>query len=179
MMKYRICDLSSFPYFANDIQKSIHQFNLDEDELGLPENQQQIFAEHFQAIDLDKFEELCRSKCFYQKGLQRGLRSTTDMAFLACDKQGKEWAVLVEYRLNYKSPRNLKRDKLAEKVYFSSKIVQRCFKKSVYQVQYFVFSEEEYSQMRRKIERMKQESDGADNFKAVTIQMLFDEFFAD
>lgn len=174
-MKYKVCDLTDFPYFHNQIQKSIHQFNLDEDNLGLPENQNMIFPLHFQGIDLDKFEELCRSKCF-KKGLKRGLRSTTDMAFLVSDEQNEQ-VILVEYRLNYKSPRNLKASELAKKIVGSSKIVRRCFKKSVHNVQYFVFSEEEFSQMKRKINRITQESDGLYRFEAVTIQMLFDEFF--
>lgn len=176
-MRYKPCDLSAFSTDFDEIQKSIHQFNLDEDQLNLGEayltDDIVIFDDEFLGIDLDKLESL------FAMRHRRNKNKSMDMGFLAVDENGQEVAVLVEYRLNYKSPKNLDRNELEGKVKWSSRLVRHLFKRNIHVVQYFVFATEKYPMIRRKINDMKRESNDVNQFKAVTIQMLFDEFFTD
>lgn len=179
-MRYKLCDLNAFPVGFNELQKSIHQFNLDEDTLNLGEayltDDEIIFPDEFFAVNLDDLEALF-NKHNIDKGKSRNKRKSMDMGFLVIDEKGQEIAVLVEYRLAYKSPKNIDPKELEDKVRWSSRLVRHCFKRNIHMVQYFVFAKDKYPMMRRKINDMKRESNDINQFEAVTIQMLFDKFF--
>lgn len=184
-MKYEPCDLNvfkewdEFNKWESKIYKPIHSFNLKEDrnKPKLPENQNRIFPETFYAVNLDKFKDMCAKR----RRVKFNVKKSMDMAFMVIDSENKQNVVLVEYRLCFTSPKNLASDNIAEelkeKVLRSHRVIRHYFKKSVYRYHYLVFSVEQYPEMLRQVNRLKQENEELFYLKAVTIQMLFDEFF--
>lgn len=184
-MKYEPCDLSVFKQWnefnkwESKIYKPIHSFNLKEDrnKPKLPENQTRIFPDKFYAVNLDKFKDVCQKR----KRVKLNANKSMDMAFMVIDDECKQNVILVEYRLCFTSPKNFASEKITQelrkKIRWSRRVIRHYFKKPVYHYHYLVFSVEQYPEMLYEVDQLKQEHEDLSNLKAVTIQMLFDEFF--
>lgn len=164
----------------NKIEISIHDMICKEDTSGeeayyLLENRERdydrpIFDDIYRCVDLDQLECIRRK---YRKGGKQN-NPSMDMAFFIEEKTNR-FTVLVEFRLNYKILKNIRKVDLDSKVQCSSRCSRHFFKLPVYPQKYFVFPSKKLPEFKNRLRRMNPQC--SPNYIAVDVPALYSKFF--
>lgn len=157
-------------YFANQIKYSncIVDLNLFICREGCTENMP-LFLNNEVAVDLDQVEKsVARNE-------SRQQNKSMDSAFIVKNESNNESIVLVEFRFNYQSMKNLKAKDLRGKKKFSSKLIKEMGYTNIHTDFYYVFDSNLKEQARRYFRSLYPHI--PNKFKPVTIGDIKDLYF--
>lgn len=155
------------------IIKSIHDLICKDDDSGkeayYDDGDTPIFNEEWLALDLDELE---RELAQYRE--IKELNRSMDMGFVV-DNDNEKTFVLAEMRFNFSEFRNITKQVLDDKVFFSTMCVQETLKIQIYPKQYFVFAKNKVAEGRNRLNRMNPKC--SPDYIACGVQDLYRLFF--
>lgn len=174
-MKY--CQDYDYPALENNfsdkfhIIKSIHQLICKDDDSGKEayiDEDTPIFNDELLALDLDELE---RELAQFREN--RNPNKSMDMGFVVSDDN--KAFILVEMRFNFSQFRNVTKQDLDDKVYFSTICVKEALKIKIHSKQYFVFAKNKVAEGRSRLNRMNPKC--SPDYIACDVQDLYELFF--
>lgn len=134
------------------IIKSIHELICKDDDSGkeayYDDGDTPIFNEEWLALDLDELE---RELAQYRD--DKKPKNSIDMGFIVGHNTEK-MLVFAEMRFNFSEFKNITKQDLDDKVYFSTICVQETLNIPIYPQQYFVFAKNKVAEGRNRLNRM-------------------------
>lgn len=154
------------------IVKSIHELICKDDNSGKEayfDSDTPIFNDELFAVDLDELE---RELAQFREN--RNPNKSMDMGFVVSDDNNKAF-ILVEMRFNFSQFRNVTKQDLDDKVYFSTICVKETLKIKIHSKQYFVFAKNKVAEGRSRLNRMNPKC--SPDYIACGVQDLYELFF--
>lgn len=155
------------------IIKPIHQLICKDDDSGEEaylDEDTPIFDDELLALDLDELE-----RALAQFREIKDLNKSMDMGFFIGNNDEKAF-VLAEIRFNFSKFRNVTKQVLDDKVYFSTICVKQTLEAPIYPKQYFVFAKNKIEEGKSRLNRMNPKC--SPDYIACGVQDIYDFFFA-
>lgn len=172
----------NYPYYALEdnfsrkfnIIRSIHDLICKDDDSGQEaylDSNTPIFDDEWLALDLDELErELAQNRD------NKEPNKSMDMGFMVSNSD-KTVFVLVEIRFNFSQFKNIKKDDLDDKVFYSTICVNNTLNNiNIYPNKYFLFAKNKVQQGRRRLQNMNPRC--SQDYQAIGVDNLYQLFFS-